>query len=60
MTKAVAYLRVSGPSQLDGNGFERQLEAVAAWAEIHAGYEGVERLNMPSAVVQALLRSDIR
>lgn len=32
MTKAVAYLRVSGASQLEGNGFERQLESITAYA----------------------------
>lgn len=30
--KAVGYLRVSGASQLEGNGFERQLESIAAYA----------------------------
>ena len=33
MTPAVAYLRVSGKSQLDGTGFERQLEVCAGLAE---------------------------
>lgn len=35
MTKAVAYLRVSGASQIEGNGFDRQLESVTAYASSH-------------------------
>jgi DNA invertase Pin-like site-specific DNA recombinase len=33
MKKAVAYLRVSGKGQIDGDGFPRQLAAVKAYAE---------------------------
>ena len=33
--KAVAYLRVSGQSQIDGEGFGRRLEAVTAYAKVH-------------------------
>jgi hypothetical protein len=33
--KAVAYLRVSGQSQVDGEGFGRQLETVTACAKAH-------------------------
>jgi DNA invertase Pin-like site-specific DNA recombinase len=32
-TKAVAYLRVSGKGQLDGDGYDRQREAIAKYAE---------------------------
>lgn len=35
MTKAFAYLRVSGKSQIDGDGFPRQLAAVMAYAGAH-------------------------
>ena len=36
--KAYGYLRVSGQSQIDGNGLDRQLEAVKKYAEAN-GYE---------------------
>src|SRR5690606_39258905 len=32
MIKAVAYLRVSGKAQVEGDGFPRQREAIAAYA----------------------------
>lgn len=32
-TKAVSYLRVSGKSQVDGDGFPRQRDAIAKWAK---------------------------
>src|SRR5579863_1832748 len=35
MTKCFAYLRVSGKSQIDGDGFPRQLEAVKRYALAH-------------------------
>ena len=35
MTKAFAYLRVSGKSQIDGDGFPRQLAAVKQYAANH-------------------------
>jgi len=35
MTKAFAYLRVSGKGQIQGDGFPRQLSAIKAYAEIH-------------------------
>jgi site-specific DNA recombinase len=35
MTKAFAYLRVSGKGQIDGDGFPRQLAAVKAYAKAH-------------------------
>lgn len=35
MTKAFAYLRVSGKAQVDGDGFPRQLEAVKKYASKH-------------------------
>jgi DNA invertase Pin-like site-specific DNA recombinase len=35
MTKAFAYLRVSGKGQIDGDGFPRQLAAVKAYAGEH-------------------------
>ena len=38
MTKAVAYLRVSGKGQVDGDGFPRQREAVERYARA-AGLE---------------------
>ena len=36
--KAYGYLRVSGQSQLEGNGLDRQLEAIKSYAEAN-GYE---------------------
>lgn len=35
VTKAFAYLRVSGKGQVDGDGFPRQLAAVKAYAKAH-------------------------
>lgn len=35
MTKCFAYLRVSGKSQVDGDGFPRQLEAIKRYAAAH-------------------------
>ncbi len=35
MPKAFAYLRVSGKSQIDGDGFRRQLETIRAYAKEH-------------------------
>ena len=35
MTKAFAYLRVSGKGQVDGDGFPRQLAAIRAYAKAH-------------------------
>jgi DNA invertase Pin-like site-specific DNA recombinase len=35
MTKAFAYLRVSGKNQIDGDGFKRQLETIRAYAKEH-------------------------
>lgn len=35
MTKAFAYLRVSGKGQIDGDGFPRQLEAIKKYAVAH-------------------------
>jgi DNA invertase Pin-like site-specific DNA recombinase len=35
MNKAYAYLRVSGPSQIFGDGFPRQLQAVQQYARTH-------------------------
>lgn len=35
MTKAFAYLRVSGKGQIDGDGFTRQLEAIRQYAKDH-------------------------
>jgi DNA invertase Pin-like site-specific DNA recombinase len=35
MTKAFAYLRVSGKAQVDGDGFPRQLEAIKRYAKAH-------------------------
>ena len=35
MTKAHAYLRVSGKGQVDGDGFPRQLKAIRQYAESH-------------------------
>jgi hypothetical protein len=34
-------------------------EEVAAWTEVHQGYQSVARLGMPSIVVEALLESDV-
>ena len=36
MTKAFAYLRVSGKGQVKGDGFPRQLEAIRAYARSHS------------------------
>src|SRR5512139_214968 len=42
--KVYAYLRVSGRSQVDGDGFDRQLEAITAYAAKHRHYiDGVYR-----------------
>ena len=41
MKKTYAYLRVSGQAQIDGNGFDRQLEAIEKYAQNH-GYEIVD------------------
>src|ERR1039457_7281050 len=35
MTKAFAYIRVSGKSQVDGDGFPRQTAAIKAYAKDH-------------------------
>ncbi|MGB9458845.1 MAG: recombinase family protein [Bryobacteraceae bacterium] len=35
MTKAFGYVRVSGDSQIDGDGFPRQLAAIKAYAKLH-------------------------
>lgn len=35
MSKAFAYLRVSGKGQIEGDGFVRQLEAIKTYASIH-------------------------
>jgi DNA invertase Pin-like site-specific DNA recombinase len=35
MTKAFAYLRVSGKGQIQGDGFPRQLAAIKAYAQVH-------------------------
>lgn len=35
MTKAFAYLRVSGKGQVEGDGFTRQLEAIKRYARAH-------------------------
>jgi DNA invertase Pin-like site-specific DNA recombinase len=35
MTKAFAYLRVSGKGQVDGDGFTRQLEAIRRYTKAH-------------------------
>jgi DNA invertase Pin-like site-specific DNA recombinase len=35
MTKAYAYLRVSGKGQIEGDGFTRQLEAIKKYAAVH-------------------------
>jgi DNA invertase Pin-like site-specific DNA recombinase len=35
MTKAFAYLRVSGKGQIEGDGFTRQLEAIKSYAQAH-------------------------
>ncbi len=35
MTKAFAYLRVSGKGQIEGDGFTRQLEAIKRYAQAH-------------------------
>src|SRR5947209_17711816 len=35
MTKAFAYLRVSGKGQVEGDGFTRQLKAIREYASVH-------------------------
>ena len=44
----VAYLRVSGKGQVDGTGFDRQLDAITAWAK-HTGAT-VERVYREEGV----------
>ena len=34
-------------------------EEVAAWTEVHQGYESFARLGIPSVVVDALVESDV-
>jgi DNA invertase Pin-like site-specific DNA recombinase len=41
MTKCVSYLRVSGQSQIDGDGFPRQRERILAYAQAN-GYEIIQ------------------
>src|SRR5437667_12492801 len=41
LKKAFGYLRVSGKSQLEGDGFPRQKKAIAEWAKAH-GYRIVQ------------------
>src|SRR5579863_5661732 len=59
MEKAFAYLRVSGDSQLDGDGFPRQIGAIKAYAKAHGlklarvfreeGVSGtIESMNRPA------------
>lgn len=36
LTKAFAYMRVSGKGQVDGDGFERQRAAIKAYADAHS------------------------
>src|SRR5262245_7482862 len=40
-TRAVSYLRVSGKGQVDGDGFDRQRDAIARFAKA-SGYEVVD------------------
>ena len=67
MTKAFAYLRVSGKGQIEGDGFTRQLEAIRKYAKSHEirlakvfrdeGVSGTkDLLNRPAlaALIQAL------
>ena len=43
-TKALSYLRVSGKSQVDGDGFPRQRKAVADYAKLN-GFELAEEFR---------------
>jgi DNA invertase Pin-like site-specific DNA recombinase len=71
-TKAYAYLRVSGRSQLQGHGFDRQLEVITTFCK-NAGYEidGVYKEQVSgtkdetertefSAMVNAILKNGVR
>ena len=73
MTKAFAYLRVSGRSQVEGDGFERQIQAIKGYAKAHdvrivktfrdEGVSGAKDLdNRPAlaALVEALLGDGVR
>src|ERR1700690_3383808 len=73
MTKAFAYLRVSGKGQVKGDGFPRQLQAIKAYAAQHdikvtqvfrdEGVAGTrESMDRPawSAMVTALLGNGVR
>jgi DNA invertase Pin-like site-specific DNA recombinase len=72
MTKAFAYLRVSGKGQVDGDGFTRQLEAIKGYASTHGidivkvfreeGVSGTKELeNRPALqeLVSALKDGDV-
>jgi site-specific DNA recombinase len=73
MTKAFAYLRVSGKGQIKGDGFARQLQAIRGYAAAHeikiAGVfreEGVsgttESLDRPAwlAMMTEILANGVR
>jgi DNA invertase Pin-like site-specific DNA recombinase len=64
-TKAFAYLRVSGKSQIDGDGFPRQLKAIREYAAAHdlqivkvyreEGVSGTKELDNRPALQDLLL-----
>ncbi len=73
MTKAFSYLRVSGQSQVDGDGFPRQRAATRKWAAAHhyqIVHEFVEKAvpgatdwdERPAwtAMLEAILRNGVR
>src|SRR6185437_6952235 len=73
MTKAFVYLRVSGKSQIEGDGFARQLETIRAYAKAHdvkivqvfeeRGVSGTKDMEDRPAFIQmmsALLSNGVR
>lgn len=72
MLKAYGYCRVSGAGQIDGNGFERQENAIRAFAQksqieiVHlyreqvSGVKGEEQREVFQDMVSAILRNGVR
>ena len=66
MTRAFAYLRVSGRGQIEGDGFKRQELAIRAYAEAHGyrvvkvfreeGISGTSELNGRKALLELLAK----
>lgn len=72
MIKAFAYLRVSGAGQIIGNGFDRQLEAITAFAQkskieiVHfyreqvSGCKDEEQREVFQDMISAILRNGVK